>query len=778
MNTKGTKVIVCFHEKNKQSNIVTPESPTKDYLGQLNSQGYGIFETVNEFNATNEQLKFNNHKTKRQKEYLTKLCAVYADLDISKDEDQLAENERESSKEKLINAIEAYCPATYYIITKNGVQPIWTINESSIDQPTQEKYRGVIEGIIEWTKQYGNKGDPVKDVTRLLRVPGYYHLKSEPYLITQREGNGKTYTLDELKTYFWIEQKTESAKESYSQSENPVYNAINRMDIRQVVSDAWAEKENRAEFDSNNHLWIDGVKTATFVGRKGDGNYMATTSSDYPAKGNAVTYVADTLGVSNKEAFKWLIGKYNLESEERYSDTETESDLKTLFEKDKKAGSYQIAQSLVKEYSIKTINGTRKRELYLYRDGIYVQGENFVRSHIQTILQEQTSNHYLNEIIERVKGSTLINREDFEVNKNLINLNNGVLNIETMQLAPHNPQFLFMQKIPVDYNPEATCPEINKFLEDTVGVHYVPIIYEIFGYILYRSYFIKKAVIFYGERDTGKTTLLKLMGQFTGKDNVSGVSLQKLTSDKFAAAHFYQKNVNIFDDLSSEAINDTGALKIATGYGLITGEYKFGDQFQFINYAKLIFACNKIPNVKDLDDEAYFSRWIVIFFGKTVERPDKFLIDKITSKEELSGLLNLALGGLRGLIQNQDFSYKKTPEEIKIEMMRSSSTMANFAYDHLRSAQDEWISKQELYDKYAGYARKKGLAIDTINFFGKHLRKNASYINDSRGSVPDPITKNPKQVTGWRNVKYVDSTDEVMINAEELLESERQDNLL
>ena len=50
------------------------------------------------------------------------------------------------------------------------------------------------------------------------------------------------------------------------------------------------------------------------------------------------------------------------------------------------------------------------------------------------------------------------------------------------------------------------------------------------------SYFIKKAIIFVGERDTGKTTLINLLASLMGKGNVSGVSLQRITSDKFATA--------------------------------------------------------------------------------------------------------------------------------------------------------------------------------------------------------------------------------------------------
>ena len=47
-----------------------------------------------------------------------------------------------------------------------------------------------------------------------------------------------------------------------------------------------------------------------------------------------------------------------------------------------------------------------------------------------------------------------------------------------------------------------------------------------------------------------------------------------------------------------------------------TAEYKFGDSFQFLNFAKHTFATNKIPSVEDVDDAAYYDRWIPIAFDK------------------------------------------------------------------------------------------------------------------------------------------------------------------
>ncbi|MDB5188054.1 MAG: hypothetical protein JWO50_574 [Candidatus Kaiserbacteria bacterium] len=310
IETQGIRLVVCFSDKDKVKIPITLENPHEDKLKAINAQGYGIFETANSFFATHEQLRESGAKTKRNKEFLTKLNAVFADLDVCKDDEKISESDRESRKTDLKMAFTAHCSPSVWIITKNGLQPLWWLNEDKIDTHTQERYKNVVNGVIQWSIKYGSKGDPVKDVTRVLRKPGYYHNKSEPYLITEENGNGKTYTITELEQYFPYTPSQSKAEEPVSQKNTEASADREGFDIQQTAIDVWAELGKKAEFNKQGHLVIDGVTTATFKGRQGDGNYIATTSSDFPAKGNAITYVAETLKIDNKEAYKWLCNKY------------------------------------------------------------------------------------------------------------------------------------------------------------------------------------------------------------------------------------------------------------------------------------------------------------------------------------------------------------------------------------------------------------------------------------------------------------------------------------
>lgn len=424
-------------------------------------------------------------------------------------------------------------------------------------------------------------------------------------------------------------------------------------------------------------------------------------------------------------------------------------DFKINFLKQQKEMSYEITKYLINKYHVKTI-GERIRDIYIYKDGVYVLGINYLKAEIQAILEEYATTNNKNNIIEAIKDSTIAELKDFNIDKNFINLNNGIFNIKNNEFIPHSPEYLFFTKIPVDFDINAKCPVIEKFMDEILPEDYKKIIIEWFGFCLFRNYFIKKAIIFVGEKDTGKSTLIKLFERFIGKDNVSGISLQKIVSDKFASSYLYNKHINVYDDLSASDIKDNGLFKIATGGGVISGEKKFGEQFQFQSFAKLTFACNKIPDVKDTNDDAYFSRWIIVPFLAEITKVDKFLTDKMTTKEELSGLLNWALLGLNKIIRKQDFSYGKPPEEIKKEMLLSGSMVANFAKDCLEEETDAWVSKDAMYEECARYAKLNNLPIVNKQFLGRKLPNHSGYIIDGSKTVET------KQVQGWKNVKIKD----------------------
>jgi putative DNA primase/helicase len=287
---------------------------------------------------------------------------------------------------------------------------------------------------------------------------------------------------------------------------------------------------------------------------------------------------------------------------------------------------------------------------------------------------------------------------------------------------------MFFNKIPVKYDPEADCPAIKKFMREiTNSEDDMTILEEVLGFCLYREYFIAKSLMLVGDGSNGKSTFLNLAKTFLGQKNVSGRSLQDLELHRFAKADLHSKLANIYADLPDKALQSTGIFKMLTGRDLISAEKKFSHPFHFVNYAKLMFSANKVPEAND-DTSAFFRRWIIIIFPKafTGSNADPYILEKLTTETELSGLLNLALAGLKRLLKTGEFSHSKTTEEVKEDYIRKSSPTAAFLMDCIETDSDAFIEKKSLYVVFAEYCRTLKLPTVTQDTFFKNLPKYAA----------------------------------------------------
>lgn len=387
-----------------------------------------------------------------------------------------------------------------------------------------------------------------------------------------------------------------------------------------------------------------------------------------------------------------------------------------------KDGMFEIANYLLNDYSFKTLNDTE--EILVYDGGVYIyNGEKIIAKEIQFILGCNNSMRITNEIIGHIKRSTYIKREEFEnIPKHLLCLENGVLNLKTMELEKYDENVMFLNKLPISFEENIGCPQIIKFFNEVLNQEDLPVIQELIGYLLLKSMPFHKAFMFVGGGANGKSTLLNLIKHFLGKGNVTSISLQNLEYQQFSIANLYGKMANLFADLPQKSLNITSMFKILTGEDLITAEKKFKNGFNFVNYAKLIFSTNQIPKVIE-DTDAFFRRWIIINFpNQFLENANPLLLKELTTKEELSGLLNFAIEGLKRLITQGKFSTTSTLEEVREEYIRKSDSVGAFVMDKIEIKPDNYETKKEFYTHYTEYCRNNKYPIVSENIFHKELQ--------------------------------------------------------
>lgn len=293
----------------------------KDYFFRKNQEGWGIYTAVNEFNVTDEQLaaaRANNPNigtTKRQDLFCTKLLYVYADLDIAKAGDRQTREEKQAKKRIVIKALIEKCEPTFIIDTSNGLQPFWELEDGPVTEEIKATYKKIIKGIIEWSRQYGCLADGVFDTARVLRIPGYFHMKEEPYYCWYAHQSERVYDLDLLETVFPFTITPPKTLQPVPRELTPVDKEIKKIPFQELIVRAFTSVGRKAEFDSNGRLVLDGRQTGTFQGRTGDRRFLATSSHE-PFHGNEMTAVADILKITWKQAREWIIDQYKINWED------------------------------------------------------------------------------------------------------------------------------------------------------------------------------------------------------------------------------------------------------------------------------------------------------------------------------------------------------------------------------------------------------------------------------------------------------------------------------
>jgi len=363
-------------------------------------------------------------------------------------------------------------------------------------------------------------------------------------------------------------------------------------------------------------------------------------------------------------------------------------------------------------------------EIYFYNGGYYEgQGEQIIKDLAEQLLRMQIKEHFKNEIVGYIRDKNYQRREIFNVPLNLINLQNGVYNIETGELLEKNPEYYFLHQIPVDYDPKAKCPRIKKFLREIFYQDDIPVVQEFIGYCLYRRYHIHRAVMLLGEGNNGKSTFINLLTTFLGRNNVSNKTLQELLENRFATASLYGKLLNAAPDIPTTALKRTGIFKCLTGEDRIYADVKFRNGFEFTNHAKLIFSTNTLPKAYD-DTYAFFRRWLLLSFPNTFERQkrDPHILEKITTNEELSGLFNWAIEGLKRLLENGEFSYSKSVDEITEQYKSLSDPTYAYIQEFLEVKYDSYIPKVELRKHYFAWCKENKLPMVPENVLTRRLK--------------------------------------------------------
>lgn len=186
---------------------------------------------------------------------------------------------------------------------------------------------------------------------------------------------------------------------------------------------------------------------------------------------------------------------------------------------------------------------------YRYSAGVYkAKADQYIKRQVKRLciemrVDKRWSPHLAESVVEfiRVDAPELWERPPLDV----LNIKNGLLRISDKALLSHSPEHLSPVQLPVNYDPNASWPAIEQFVDEAFPVDAHMLVWELAAWLMRPDSSIQKAILLTGHGGNGKSVFLRLLVAFIGKGNTSSLSLHKIESDKFAGARLYGKLANI-----------------------------------------------------------------------------------------------------------------------------------------------------------------------------------------------------------------------------------------
>lgn len=211
---------------------------------------------------------------------------------------------------------------------------------------------------------------------------------------------------------------------------------------------------------------------------------------------------------------------------------------------------------------------------------------------------------------------------DFDTDNDRVVVKNGVIDLQTGTLLPHDPKFLFTRSLGVFYDPQAEAPHFHSFLATAVpNVDERAFLQKCFGYTLTGHNTEQVLWMLIGGTGTGKSTLINAIYNVFGKVKRGGYAMKaprglfrKDQAHWGDTATLINARMAVDAEFAEQTVIDAALIKMLTGEQDITANKKYGPHLMFDLAAKFWLMTNHLPrfDAQSAHDEAVFRRVFVV----------------------------------------------------------------------------------------------------------------------------------------------------------------------
>lgn len=447
---------------------------------------------------------------------------------------------------------------------------------------------------------------------------------------------------------------------------------------------------------------------------------------------------------------------------------EIEIDPKTHKPKPKKPAYEDLRRFFEKTHKyIATPSGT----LHVWKEVKWLEMDNiFIEAFVQDNMNPKPSKAHVTEFMALIKR-TNVRPENFFDDSTIgrINLSNGVLKLDSMELEPHDPKFGFKYCLDHAFDPKATCPRFDVFMreitcdrEDLSNVLMEYAAYSFSG----MPYIYHKALMMTGEGSNGKSTFISVLKKLAGTDSFSSLMLNELDHE-YKRAYMVGKLFNVAEETPVKSLGDSSWFKVLSAGGSYMAREIYKKPVNVVsNRTKLIMACNELPDMTDFSEGFVRRLLIAPFDAKFSSREDNQpgaiadtgLEEKLTS--ELSGIFNRIIEAYHRLQDQKGFTSSKIVKDAVKVYMDTQNTVFNWFHESVEFSWEkvEWCeSASNMYRMYVDWCRPMAIKPVTTTKFGMEIGRLTA--RSSKNAKTEVKKIDGKSVRVWTNVKLTQNGD-------------------
>lgn len=355
----------------------------------------------------------------------------------------------------------------------------------------------------------------------------------------------------------------------------------------------------------------------------------------------------------------------------------------------------------------------KTHEVLYYEDGVYRYGAEEIISQRCRMMEPKCTKHDISEILAIIQDKTGYRRiEEFDADENIINVRNGLVNLQTGALEPHDPKYLSRVQLDVDYDKTIIAKRFLRFIGTAhTDPRDVYRIFEMMGACLIRdNRWLTKAWMHLGHGSNGKSRLFDILGAVLGEQTITSHSIHDIEKNRFALASLDGKLANICGDIEEDELTKTGNLKKVIAGDVMPAEKKFMSDYNFRPFCKLIFSANGLPVTPDESDG--FARrfeiieWTRQFYGKD---RDYTIFTIMYDQMELTGILNIMIRHAGILLKTRHLRFEEPVSDMKARWKERSNSVERFVNEMCHRDASAEVVRSRLYSEYVAYCSQEQL---------------------------------------------------------------------